>query len=303
LNEAKPFQISKKQIWDAFKRVMANRGAAGVDGQSIADFEEDLKNNLYKVWNRLSSGSYFPPPVRRVEIPKGDGKKRSLGIPTVADRIAQMVVKQSLEPLLEPHFHEDSYGYRPRKSALDCNGSIDEDFPSLGAACDGSDSDQCTNGRWTCTADGFDVECVNESTTDIVEVCDGADNDCDGSIDEDVYQFGGFQQPINSNGTSIFKVGRTIPVKISLTDCGGINLPTALVTVSVYKISHMVLGTDLELEVVASGNANTDNIFRYNETDGKYIYNLSTKNYTKGSYRLHINPDDGSSHSVMFSLK
>jgi retron-type reverse transcriptase len=79
LNEAKPFQISKKQIWDAFKRVRANRGAAGVDGQSISDFEEDLKNNLYKVWNRLSSGSYFPPPVRRVEIPKGDGKKRPLG--------------------------------------------------------------------------------------------------------------------------------------------------------------------------------------------------------------------------------
>lgn len=119
MNEAKPFQISKKQIWDAFKRVRANRGAAGVDGQSIADFEEDLKNNLYKVWNRLSSGSYFPPPVRRVEIPKGDGKKRPLGIPTVADRIAQMVVKQSLEPLLETHFHEDSYGYRPGKSALD----------------------------------------------------------------------------------------------------------------------------------------------------------------------------------------
>ncbi len=122
LNEAKPFQISKKQIWDAFKRVKANRGAAGVDGQSIADFEEDLENNLYKLWNRLSSGSYFPPPVRRVEIPKGDGKTRPLGIPTVADRIAQMVVKQSMEPLLEPHFHEDSYGYRPGKSALDAVG-------------------------------------------------------------------------------------------------------------------------------------------------------------------------------------
>ena len=78
MNEAKPFQISKKQIWDAFKRVRANRGAVGVDGQSIADFEEELKDNLYKVWNRLSSGSYFPPPVRRVEIPKGDGKKRPL---------------------------------------------------------------------------------------------------------------------------------------------------------------------------------------------------------------------------------
>jgi RNA-directed DNA polymerase len=122
LDEAKPFQISKKQVWDAFKKVKANRGAAGVDGQSLSDFEEDLKNNLYKLWNRLSSGSYFPSPVRRVEIPKGDGKKRPLGIPTVADRIAQMVVKQTLEPLLEPHFHVDSYGYRPGKSAVDAVG-------------------------------------------------------------------------------------------------------------------------------------------------------------------------------------
>ncbi len=122
LNEAKPFQISKKQVWDAFKRVKANRGAAGVDGQSIADFEEDLKNSLYKLWNRLSSGSYFPPAVRRVEIPKSDGRTRPLGIPTVADRIAQMVAKQTLEPKLEPHFHEDSYGYRPGKSALEAVG-------------------------------------------------------------------------------------------------------------------------------------------------------------------------------------
>jgi len=122
LEEAKPFQISKKQVWDAFKRVKANRGAAGVDGQSIDDFEGDLKNNLYKLWNRLSSGSYFPPPVRRVEIPKGDGNMRPLGIPTVADRIAQMVVKENLEPLLEVHFHEDSYGYRPGKSAHDAVG-------------------------------------------------------------------------------------------------------------------------------------------------------------------------------------
>ena len=122
MNEAKPFQISKQQVWEAFKRVKANRGAAGVDGQSITDFEEDLKNNLYKLWNRMSSGSYFPSPVRRVEIPKGDGKMRPLGIPTVADRIAQMVVKQSLEPLLEPHFHKDSYGYRPGKSAIEAVG-------------------------------------------------------------------------------------------------------------------------------------------------------------------------------------
>jgi group II intron reverse transcriptase/maturase len=122
LNKAKPFQISKVLVWEAFKRVKANRGAAGVDGQSITDFEDDLKNNLYKLWNRMSSGSYFPPPVRRVEIPKGDGKMRPLGIPTVADRIAQMVVKQFLEPLVEPHFHEDSYGYRPGKSAIDAVG-------------------------------------------------------------------------------------------------------------------------------------------------------------------------------------
>ena len=88
LKEAKPFKISKMQVWEAFKRVKANRGAAGVDGQSIADFEEGLKNNLYKLWNRMSSGSYYPPPVRRVEIPKGDGRTRPLGIPTVADRVA-----------------------------------------------------------------------------------------------------------------------------------------------------------------------------------------------------------------------
>lgn len=122
MNEAKPFRIFKEQVWEAFKRVKANRGAAGVDGQSITDFEEDLKNNLYKLWNRMSSGSYFPPPVRRVEIPKGDGRMRPLGIPTVADRIAQMVVKQFLEPLLEPHFHQDSYGYRPGKSTIEAVG-------------------------------------------------------------------------------------------------------------------------------------------------------------------------------------
>jgi len=119
MQEAKPFQISKLQVWEAFKKVKANRGAAGVDGQSLAEFEEDLSRNLYKLWNRLSSGSYFPSPVRRVEIPKSDGRVRPLGIPTVADRIAQMVVKYTLEPLLEPHFHHDSYGYRPGKSALD----------------------------------------------------------------------------------------------------------------------------------------------------------------------------------------
>jgi len=123
MDRAKPFDIPKREVWEAYKQVRANQGAAGVDGQSIADFEADLANNLYKLWNRLSSGSYFPPPVRRVDIPKGDGKTRPLGIPTVADRIAQTVVKRFLEPLVEPRFHDDSYGYRPGKSALDAVGA------------------------------------------------------------------------------------------------------------------------------------------------------------------------------------
>jgi group II intron reverse transcriptase/maturase len=119
VDKAKPFCISKREVWTAFKRVKANRGAAGVDDQTIEEFEKDLKNNLFKLWNRMSSGSYMPSPVRRVDIPKGDGGTRTLGIPTVSDRIAQMVVKQCLEPLLEPMFHEHSYGYRPGRSAHD----------------------------------------------------------------------------------------------------------------------------------------------------------------------------------------
>ena len=119
MGKVKPFDISKRDIWEAFKRVKANRGAAGVDGQTITDFEADLSNNLYKLWNRMSSGSYFPSPVRRVDIPKGDGGTRPLGIPTVADRIAQEVVRRNLEPRLEPVFHADSYGYRPGRSAID----------------------------------------------------------------------------------------------------------------------------------------------------------------------------------------
>jgi group II intron reverse transcriptase/maturase len=123
VDKAKPFSISKGQVWEASKRVKANQGAAGVDGQSITEFEADLENNLYKLWNRMASGSYVPPPVRRVEIPKGDGSgTRPLGIPTVSDRVAQAVVKAYLEPELERHFHPDSYGYRPGKSALEAGG-------------------------------------------------------------------------------------------------------------------------------------------------------------------------------------
>jgi RNA-directed DNA polymerase len=116
----KPFAISKWAVWEAYRRVKANKGAAaGVDEQSLTEFERDLSGNLYKLWNRLSSGSYFPPPVRAVEIPKRDGGSRVLGVPTVADRIAQTVVAGYLEPEVEPHFHPDSYGYRPGRSALD----------------------------------------------------------------------------------------------------------------------------------------------------------------------------------------
>jgi len=122
MKEAKPFCISKKEVWEAYKRAKANKGAAGVDEQSIEDFEKKLKKNLYKIWNRMSSGSYFPPPVRTVKIPKKNGGERKLGIPTVADRIAQQVVKARLEPEVEPLFHADSYGYRPGKSALDAVG-------------------------------------------------------------------------------------------------------------------------------------------------------------------------------------
>ena len=109
MNPSKPFGIPKKMVWDAYKRVRQNKGACGVDEVSLQDFEGSLKDNLYKIWNRMSSGSYFPPPVRLVEIPKKDGGKRPLGIPTVADRIAQMAVKMMLEPKIEPIFHPDSY--------------------------------------------------------------------------------------------------------------------------------------------------------------------------------------------------
>ena len=113
----KPFVIAKRSVWEAYQLVKSNRGAAGIDEVTIAMFEQNLSKNLYKLWNRMSSGSYFPPPVKQVEIPKAKGGTRKLGIPTVADRIAQTVVKRAIEPILEPIFHEDSYGYRPGRSA------------------------------------------------------------------------------------------------------------------------------------------------------------------------------------------
>ena len=119
---SKPFNIEKKRVYEAYKVVKSKAGGAGVDGETIEQFEADLKNNLYKIWNRMSSGTYFPPPVRAVSIPKKTGGQRILGVPTVADRVAQMVVKQLIEPDLDSIFLADSYGYRPRKSALDAVG-------------------------------------------------------------------------------------------------------------------------------------------------------------------------------------
>jgi len=118
----KPFNIPKQLVMQAYKLVKANAGAGGVDRQSLEDFELNLKDNLYKIWNRLSSGSYFPPPVKAVAIPKKTGGERILGVPTVGDRIAQAVVTLCFEPCVEPHFLADSYGYRPNKSALEAIG-------------------------------------------------------------------------------------------------------------------------------------------------------------------------------------
>jgi RNA-directed DNA polymerase len=127
VSESKPFEIPKGVVHKAYLKVKANKGAPGVDGESIEEFERDLEGNLYKLWNRMSSGSYFPPPVRAVEIPKpGRRGVRVLGVPTVADRIAQTVVKLYLEPVVEPIFHENSYGYRPGRSGLDAVGACRE---------------------------------------------------------------------------------------------------------------------------------------------------------------------------------
>ena len=118
MHKTKPYVIAKNIVYEAFLRVKANKGSAGIDEQSLVEFKENLKDNLYKIWNRMSSGSYFPPAVKAVEIPKKVGGTRVLGIPTVADRIAQMTVELYFEPSVEPFFHVDSYGYRPKKSAI-----------------------------------------------------------------------------------------------------------------------------------------------------------------------------------------
>ena len=116
----KSFEISKQEVWEAYRKVRANKGAPGVDEVTLSDFDAGLRDNLYRIWNRMSSGSYFPPPVRAVEIPKAHNSgTRVLGVPTIADRVAQTVVARRLEAKVEPIFHPDSYGYRPSRNALD----------------------------------------------------------------------------------------------------------------------------------------------------------------------------------------
>lgn len=119
MKEGKAFQISQMEVLNAYKAVKANKGAGGIDGIELEMYDKEWKDRLYVLWNRMSSGSYYPKPVRGVEIPKKNGKKRLLGIPTIEDRVAQMVLRNRIEPLIEPVFHYDSYGYRPNKSALD----------------------------------------------------------------------------------------------------------------------------------------------------------------------------------------
>ena len=116
-NETKSIPISRQEVWQAYKKVRSNRGSAGVDAVSIEEYDANRSKHLYKLWNRMASGSYFPPPVKEVEILKKDGKVRKLGIPTISDRVGQMVIKQLLEPRLEKIFSNNSYGYRPRKNA------------------------------------------------------------------------------------------------------------------------------------------------------------------------------------------
>lgn len=122
MDKAKPFEIPKRMLWEAYKKVKANGGSAGVDDETIEEFDSNLKDNLYKLWNRMSSGTYFPPPVRTVAIPKKGGGERILGVPTVSDRIAQTVVRDHFEAMVEPYFLKDSYGYRPGKSAIEAVG-------------------------------------------------------------------------------------------------------------------------------------------------------------------------------------
>lgn len=149
----KPFEIPKKLIWEGFQCVKANGGAAGVDHESIEKFESDLSGNLYKLWNRMCSGSYFPPPVKAVPIPKKTGGVRILGVPTVADRVAQTAVKLLLEPQLDPLFHADSYGYRPGRSALDAvaSGSAAGSTTGLSSStskdCSTTSTTRCCYGR------------------------------------------------------------------------------------------------------------------------------------------------------------
>jgi hypothetical protein len=191
-------------------------------------------------------------------------------------------------------------GYDDNCNGIDenCNGLADENYEPIQSSC-GIGACEST-GQLICENGAIKNTCApGEPTT---ETCDNIDNNCNGVVDEN-YVFGGFQQPINSDGSSIFNLGRTIPVKIILTNCSGQSISTAVVTIAVNKISNVVLGTEVEQLIDSSGNANTGNLFRYDATAGQYIFNLSTKGYTKGTYKVYAKITDGISYSVNFSLK
>ena len=192
----------------------------------------------------------------------------------------------------------------------------DTNIDGVGDVCDNCPSDSGKTEPGICGCGISDIDSDGDGTSDCndcddndntiypgaLELCDGVDNDCDGSVDEGAYDFGGFQQPINPDGSSIFKRKRTIPVKIVLTDCNGQLVSTATVTIAVYKLSNSVQGTEFEQNFEPPGNANTGNLFRYDDSEGQYIFNLSTKNLSKGTYRLYATPVNGASHVVGFSL-
>ncbi len=182
-----------------------------------------------------------------------------------------------------------------------CNDQIDEDFPT-GDACYVGIGECGAVGSQVCS-DAGGVQCNAIPGLPTKETCDGLDNDCNGLTDEAGYLFNGFQEPINPDSSSIFKAGRTIPAKIALTDCSGSSVPDAQVSISIGKISNTVEGTVELLDVEASGNANTGTYFRYDPVTEQYIYNLSTKGLSTGTYRLSAHTDNSDAYSVDFSLK
>jgi hypothetical protein len=185
----------------------------------------------------------------------------------------------------------------------DCDQAIDEDFADLGNSCTVGIGECQNTGTLICTADGSGTGCNVSPGEPSNEICDGLDNNCDGQIDNEGYSFGGFLQPINPDGSSIFKAGRTIPVKVKLSDCDGGSISTAVLNIKFEKISSSIQGSVEEIEVEASGKSNSGTLFRYDFIAEQYVYNLSTKDQPQGTYKVSSELDNGDSYSVEFSLR